>query len=85
MREITVLNDEKTKTKVVIKSPWLSPADAARYLDISLSQFQHTVAGKCPCQLFGRMRKYHVHALDKFDPQNSTGDAADEGIKRDRQ
>lgn len=67
MREITVKQDDKAT--VIIRSPWLSRVDAARYLDISLSEFTRTVADSCPCRTFGNRRKYNVRDLDRFNPE----------------
>ncbi|OPY13041.1 MAG: hypothetical protein A4E69_01880 [Syntrophus sp. PtaB.Bin138] len=69
MRVMTV---KKDNTTIVIQSPWLSRVDAARYLDISLSEFLRTVADRCPHRSFGNRRKYHVHDLDRFDPNKTT-------------
>lgn len=57
------------KTTLIITSPWLSRRDAARYLDLSLSEFLRTVGPRCPHKSFGSRRKYHVRDLDHFDPR----------------
>lgn len=66
MREITTRKDDKTT--ITIKTPWLSIADAHRYLGISRREFEKVVASNVPCKGFGNSRKYHVDELDKFNP-----------------